>query len=130
MTDVVYNQEGGKKISVSQANQLLILKIHLWIKSNHLTKSSNHLLARGGKLLSKSNSRKNNGCSNSDGSHEVHNNLNDFQVFLMIKIWISCNQGVILLPKQCHCIIFMFIHTISVLTVFLCTCFRTVGKCH
>lgn len=75
-------------------------------------------------------SRRNNGCSKSNGGHKVHNYLNDFQVFLMIKIWIYCSQGVPLLPEQCLCIIFMFICMISILTMVLCMYFRTVGRCH
>lgn len=77
MTATLYSQEGGK-IFVSQANQLLILKKHIWSRSNHLTKSSSHLLTRECKPLSKSDSKRNNECSESDGSHKVHNYWNYF----------------------------------------------------
>lgn len=67
-------------------------KKHIWSRSNHLTKSSNHLLTRGCKPLSKSDSKRNTGCSKRDGSHKVHNYWDDFD-FLQSKFLSSLSSA-------------------------------------
>lgn len=125
MTTIRYSQEGSKNISISWVNLSLILTKCLWKRSNHhLTKPANLQLSRESKPLTQLDSRKKNGCSQSDWSHRARNYLNDIQVLLMITVWLSCSQEVPLLLWQCQCIIFLFSYTVPVL-LFICVCIST-----